>query len=135
MKIQRVILLAALLSLLLVTQSPAKGLQMLQDGELDKAYAKGVTFLIDANTFLGGASSFTTPPRDYGPVALGETGGDTINLTRSILISGAAQQGAIGTVNAVGSAVNMPINLVVLINSTANGININNILSAINSAP
>ncbi len=113
--------------LLVVTAGICQGkdLQVLADADLDAVHARGLTFLIDANTFTQGGLQFGA-----GNITLPDL--RSVNLANSLMITGSAQQGAMGVVNAVESAVNMPINIVVLINSTANGgININNMLSAI----
>jgi hypothetical protein len=90
----------------------AKDLQPVADSELDGIYARGLTYMIDANTMLGGSGGFD--PRS------------------AISLCGGAQANAFGVVNAVNSAVNMPINLVVVINSQVFGnITANNWLSAL----
>lgn len=59
----------------------------------------------------------------------------SVHLVDSIMISGAAQQGAFAPVNAVNSAVNVPINIVFVMNSQIQGgVNISNVLnSALNN--
>ncbi len=89
----------------------AKDLQLAADSELDGIYARGLTYMIDANTFLGGPGCF--------------------NPRSAISLSDGAQSNSFGVVNAVNSAVNMPINIVVLINShVSGGIDVRNYLSA-----
>lgn len=126
MRIVRGALLCSVL-LLVVSAGICEGkeLQVLGDAELDAVHARGLTFLIDANTFTQGGVQFGA-----GNVTLPQL--RSVNLANSLVVSGAAQQGAFGVTNAVNSAVNMPINIIVLINSSANGgITINNVLSAI----
>ncbi len=54
-----------------------------------------------------------------------------LSMVDSMMISGAAQQNAFVPVNAVNSAVNVPINIVIVMDSQiSGGININNILDA-----
>ncbi len=116
------------IALLLVVSAgicEGKELQVLDDAELDAVHARGITFLLDANTFTQGGIQFGA-----GNMTLPDL--RSVSLANSLVISGAAQQGAFGVANAVNSAVNMPINIVVLINSSVNGgVTINNILSAI----
>jgi hypothetical protein len=89
----------------------AKDLQPVADSDLDGIYAQGLTYMIDANTMLGGMGGF--------------------NPRSAISLCDGAQSNSFGVVNAVNSAVNMPINIVVLINSqVAGGIDVRNYLSA-----
>ncbi|OPY70902.1 MAG: hypothetical protein A4E57_00217 [Syntrophorhabdaceae bacterium PtaU1.Bin034] len=119
-------LIVTLFLFLAVGVSHGKGLEVMADNELDGVYARGLNFIVDANSFLGGN---TLNFSNVGNVTLPNVS----TLNNSLFISGGAQQGSMGVVNAVNSAVNMPINIVVLINSTAmGGININNLLSAVN---
>ena len=54
-----------------------------------------------------------------------------LNMVDSLMISGMAQQDAFVPVNAVNSAVNVPINIVIVMDShISGGINISNILDA-----
>ena len=54
-----------------------------------------------------------------------------LNMVDSLMVSGMAQQNAFVPVNAVNSAVNVPINIVIVMNSQlGGGINVNNILDA-----
>ncbi len=112
-----------------------KDLQPLTDSELDSVHARGLTFLIDTNTVMttagfSAASSGNSP----GSWNMNFSGPNSFDLRNSILMSGTAQQNAFVPVNAVGSAVNVPINIVVVLgNVAAGGINISNVLTATNS--
>ena len=56
---------------------------------------------------------------------------DSFSMLDSMMISGTAQQNAFAPVNAVNSAVNVPINIVFVLNSqVSGGINITNSLNA-----
>ncbi len=79
----------------------AKDLQPAADSELDGIYARGLTYMIDANTFLGGPGGF--------------------NPRSAISLAEGALAHSFGVVNAVDSNVNMPINLIVLIDSQVFG--------------
>ncbi len=119
-----------LMVLLLIAAGPsfAKGLQPVGDGELDGVYARGLTFMIDANTFMGSGCALGRPIDNR---TFNFNGTNNFNLNNSIALSGEAQRNAFGVVNAVNSSVNMPINIVVLINSQlSGGINVRNFLSA-----
>lgn len=55
----------------------------------------------------------------------------SVHMVDSIMISGGAQQGAIAPVNAVNSAVNVPINIIFVMNSQIEGgVNISNVLNS-----
>ncbi len=89
----------------------AKDLQLAADSELDGIYARGLTYMIDANTMLGGMGGF--------------------NPRSAISLAGGAQANSFGISNGVDSAFNNAVNIVVLINSQVfDGININNLMSA-----
>jgi hypothetical protein len=125
---------------LIMASSPSYGgsLVRLSDSDMDGIYAQGLTFLIDANTFLNSNyNTFTKQmTENYGTTNFNISGTNTLNLSNSIMLNGSAQQGAFMPVNAVDSAVNLPVNIIVLINSSVSGgVNISNILSAINNAP
>lgn len=55
-----------------------------------------------------------------------------VNLNSSIFLNGNSQQGAFLPINAVNSAVNVPVNLVVIFGNNYGNVNINNVLNAIN---
>lgn len=139
MKLKKSIIALTAMIFLLMSAGPSYGgsLAKLTDAEMDSVYAQGLTFLIDANTFLGSNNSWTNSVvKTYGATTFNLSGTNTFNLSDSIMLSSSAQQGAFMPLNAVGSAVNVPVNIIVLINSgVSGGISINNILSAINHAP
>lgn len=137
-KIGIIALTAMIFLLMSAGLSYGSSLAKLTDAEMDGIYAQGLTFLIDANTFLGSSNnSFTNSVvNNYGATTLNLSGTNTFNLSNSIMLTGSAQQGALAPVNAIGSAVNVPVNIIVLINSNViGGVNISNLLNAINHAP
>jgi hypothetical protein len=131
------IFMAMLFLIMAASPSYAGPLVRLSDSDMDDIYAQGLTFLIDANTFSGGNNSLTNSVvNNYGATTLNLSGTNTFTLASSIMLNGSAQQGALAPVNAIGSAVNVPVNIIVLINSSVpGGVNVSNILSAINYAP
>jgi hypothetical protein len=126
-------LLLVLCVLLATGPAYAKGLQAAADAELDSIHARGLAFLIDPTTLLG-----TNVPGSGGvvstsPVNMTFNGTNNLGLKNSIMLSGNAQQSALAPVNAINSALNVPINIVVVYGNVATGgVNISNILSAIN---
>jgi hypothetical protein len=136
-KIGIIALTAMIFLLMSAGLSYGSSLAKLTDAEMDGVYAQGLTFLIDANTFLGSNNSFTNSVvNNYGATTLNLSGTNTFNLSNSIMLTGSAQQGAFMPVNAANSAVNVPVNIIVLINSNViGGVNISNLLNAINHAP
>jgi hypothetical protein len=114
-----------LLVLLSAGPSFGKGLEQMTDSELDGVHARGLTFLFDSSTLLNGGS--------ISPYNINFNGTNNLSLRNSIMLSGNVQQSGLGVVNAVNSTVNMPINLIVLINSQiSGGINLKNVLSGSN---
>ncbi|OPY70906.1 MAG: hypothetical protein A4E57_00221 [Syntrophorhabdaceae bacterium PtaU1.Bin034] len=113
--------------LVLLSAGPSFGrdLQQMTDSELDGVHARGLTFLFDSSTLLNGGS--------ISPYNINFNGTNNLSLRNSIMLSGNVQQSGLGVVNAVNSTVNMPINLIVLINSQiSGGINLKNVLSGSN---
>lgn len=123
-----------LLSVLLIGLSSSFGfeggvLAKVSDNELDKVYAQGFTtnYQIIGNN-INSMNTMTYNITEQFP--------QLKSVANSIFISGAAQSNTFAPVNAVNSAVNVPINIVVIMNSQiVGGVNINNALQAITHLP
>lgn len=104
-------------------------IQKVHDEDLDKVYAQGFTtnYQIIGNN-INSMNTITYNITEKFP--------QLQSVANSIFISGAAQSNAFVPVNALNSAVNVPINIVVIMNSqVVGGVNINNVLQAITRIP
>lgn len=114
-------------TLILALPSISADIQRVSDSELENISAQGfsVNFqTMDSVTNSGNTFNVTTNMPS------------TMSMVDSLMISGAAQQNAFVPVNAVNSAVNVPINIVIVMDSMIDGgININNMLNATNTLP
>ena len=125
-------LLAILLTGMIFSSVYATDLQKLSDKELDGIYAQGFTLngqIFDNPVLAGNTESFS-----YG-VGVGDIqieGGAQFNLDSSLMLSGNAQQNAFIPINIVDSAVNIPINIVVIMGDNYGNVNIKNLLKSFN---
>lgn len=104
-------------------------LQIVEDNELERIYAQGFTtnYQIIGNN-INNMNTITYNLTEQFP--------QLQSVANSIFISGASQSNTFVPVNAVNSAVNVPINIVVIMNSNViGGVNINNALEAITRIP
>jgi hypothetical protein len=102
----------------------AANLELISDSELESVSAQGFHINFQTvDTVLNSATGASAP-------SVLEIG-NVNNLIDSVLISGNAQQNAFVPVNASNSAVNVPINIVIIMNSRlGGGVKISNILNA-----
>ncbi len=107
-------------------------LQKVSDEELDDVYAQGfftnwqIIGNFSGNTF-NVAGDFNNNINISANIS-----SSPIDLNNSIFLNGNSQQGAFLPINTVNSAVNVPVNLVVIFGDNYGNINISNILKAIN---
>lgn len=127
---KKLIFLAALFATLSFSLGfEGEKLAKVSDDELDKIYAQGFTtnYQIIGNN-INSMNTITYNITEQFP--------QLQSVANSIYISGAAQSNTFVPVNAVNSAVNVPINIVVIMNSqVVGGVNINNALQAITHLP
>ncbi|WP_200762615.1 hypothetical protein [Nitrosophilus alvini] len=116
-----------LTALILALPSMAADIQRVSDSELEEISAQGFSInfqTMDSVINSGNTFNITT----HLP--------STLNMVDSLMISGASQQNAFVPVNAVNSAVNVPINIVIVMDSMiSGGINISNVLDATTNLP
>ncbi|WP_456401350.1 hypothetical protein [Persephonella sp.] len=109
-------------------------LKKVEDSELDDIYAQGVVL----NGQMFGNPIFTgTIGGNLYNMSIGDIqieGGLQFNLESSMMLSGNAQQNAFIPINVVDSAVNIPINIVVIMGDNNGTIDINNVLNSINKS-
>ena len=107
----------------------AGNIQMIDGSELESVSAQGFTF--NFQTFDAAFKDFSM--LDGKTLAIRPRVG---NIVDSVMISGHAQENAFAPVNAANSAVNQAINIVIIMNSNVKGgINISNLMGALNFAP
>ncbi len=127
---KKLILVSAILTSFLSSYGFEGGtLAKVSDDDLDKIYAQGFTtnYQIIGNN-INSMNTMTYNITEQFP--------QLQSVANSIFISGAAQSNTFAPVNAVNSAVNVPINIVVIMNSqVVGGVNINNALQAITRLP
>ena len=102
----------------------AANLELISDSELESVSAQGFHINFQTiDTVLNSASGVSAP-------SVLEIG-NVNNVIDSVMISGNAHQTGIANINTVDSAVNVPINIVIIMNSQlGGGVNISNILNA-----
>lgn len=120
------LLTSVLTAALLGVGAMAGQIQMVNDSELESVSAQGFFLNFQTiDTVLQGTNG------GYTPQSMVQLNPRQLSMVDSLFVSGNAQQNAFVPVNAVNSAVNVPINIVIVMNSQlSGGININNMLSA-----
>ncbi|WP_281951384.1 hypothetical protein [Nitrosophilus kaiyonis] len=108
----------------------AGSIELANDNELESVSAQG--FVMNFQTIDSAINSASLPSSNGGvSTDFVQINARHFNMLDSLMISGNAQQNAFVPVNAVNSAVNVPINIVIVLNShLGGGINVNNILNA-----
>ncbi|WP_456393370.1 hypothetical protein [Persephonella sp.] len=122
----------------------AGGLEALTDDQLDEVYAQGFNGAqIMKGDFIKGT---TENGKNFHSFNVGDHtvyfevggfpngGGIQVNMNGSLLLTDNAQQNAFIPINAVDSAVNIPINIVVIMGDNNGTIDISNILQSINKS-
>lgn len=120
------LLTSVLTAALLGVGAMAGQIQMVNDSELESVSAQGFFLNFQTiDTVLQGTNS------GYTPQSMVQLNPRQLSMVDSLFVSGNAQQNAFVPVNAANSAVNVPINIVIVMNSQlSGGININNMLNA-----
>ena len=122
------------LTLTLITLNISNALNKeVADNVLDEIYAQG--FILNPQITDNNFNNTFQIGRDYYQVSVGDItidGGAQFNLDSSLMLSGNAQQNAFMPINIVDGAVNIPINIVVIMGDNNGNIDISNILNAIN---
>ncbi|SNZ02585.1 hypothetical protein SAMN06265182_0157 [Persephonella hydrogeniphila] len=127
------LVMSVICSGLLFGLSTAGGLVEISDNELDSVYAQGFNFTINTDnlrTFNVGENIYNV---DVGDITVND-GGLQFNLDSSLVLSGNAQQNAFMPINIVDSAVNIPINIIVIKGDNNGTINISNLLNSFNKS-
>ncbi|WP_457622519.1 hypothetical protein [Persephonella sp.] len=127
-------LISILMAALILGSASAYELKKVEDTELDDIYAQGFTLngQIFSNPIFTGTIGGNLYNMTIGDIQI--EGGLQMNLESSLLLSGNAQQNAFIPINVVDSAVNIPINIVVIMGDNNGTVDINNILNSINKA-
>jgi len=120
------LLTSVLTAALLGVGAMAGQIQMVNDSELESVSAQGFFLNFQTiDTVLQGTNG------GYTPQSMVQLNPRQLSMVDSLFVSGNAQQNAFVPVNAANSAVNVPINIVIVMNSQlSGGININNMLNA-----
>jgi len=121
--------------MLLCISSFAGSIKVLDDKELSEISAQGFSLnyqvMDDAIKSSLAFPNYTATNLSGGNPNLFKYSGMPTNLVDSLMISGFAQKDAFVPINAVNSSVNVPINIVFVMNSKiTGGININNQLQS-----
>jgi len=129
----RKLVMSVVLTGLLFGLSSAGSVTEISDAELDSVYAQGFNFTINTDnlrTFNVGNNIYNV---DVGDITVND-GGLQFNLNSSLVLSGNAQQNAFMPINIVDSAVNIPINIIVIRGDNNGTINISNLLNSFNKS-
>ncbi|WP_457625880.1 hypothetical protein [Persephonella sp.] len=129
----RKLVTSVVLTGLLFGLSSAGSVTEISDAELDSVYAQGFNFTINTDnlrTFNVGDNIYNV---DVGDITVND-GGLQFNLNSSLVLSGNAQQNAFMPINIVDSAVNIPINIIVIRGDNNGTINISNLLNSFNKS-
>ncbi|ACO04303.1 hypothetical protein PERMA_1035 [Persephonella marina EX-H1] len=125
-------LLTLVMAGLILGSASAYELKKVDDTELEDIYAQG--FVLNGQMFSNPIFTGTIGGNLYN-MSIGDIqieGGLQMNLDSSLMLSGNAQQNAFIPINVVDSAVNIPINIVVIMGDNNGTVDINNILKSIN---
>ncbi|HHG73902.1 MAG TPA: hypothetical protein ENK22_02565 [Persephonella sp.] len=126
-------LMSVLISGMILGVSSAGSIVEISDSELDSVYAQGFNFTINTDnlrSFNLGGNLYSI---NVGDINVND-GGLQFNLNSSLMLSGNAQQNAFMPINIVDSAVNIPINIVVIMGDNSGSINISNLLNSYNKS-
>ncbi|WP_456383446.1 hypothetical protein [Persephonella sp.] len=125
---------AVVCAAVLATETVAGSLTEISDQQLDNIYAQGffTEQLVNSQVPDGFTIGDNTYYMNVGDITI--DGGLQLNLDSSLLLSGNAQQNAFIPINVVDSAVNIPINIVVIMGDNNGSINISNLLESINKS-
>ena len=127
-------LLTLVMAGLILGSASAYELKKVDDTELEDIYAQG--FVLNGQMFSNPIFTGTIGGNLYS-MSIGDIqieGGLQMNLDSSLMLSGNAQQNAFIPINVVDSAVNIPINIVVIMGDNNGTVDINNILKSISKA-
>ncbi|ACO04724.1 hypothetical protein PERMA_1029 [Persephonella marina EX-H1] len=127
-------LLTLVMAGLILGSASAYELKKVDDTELEDIYAQG--FVLNGQMFSNPIFTGTIGGNLYN-MSIGDIqieGGLQMNLDSSLMLSGNAQQNAFIPINVVDSAVNIPINIVVIMGDNNGTVDINNVLNSINKA-
>ena len=129
----RRLLMSVLISGMVLGVSNAGSIVEISDNELDAVYAQGFDFSISTDNLR----SFNIGGNLYN-INVGDInvngGGLQFNLNSSLMLSGNAQQNAFMPINIVDSAVNIPINIVVIMGDNNGSVNLSNLLNSYNKS-
>ncbi len=129
----RRLLMSVLISGMILGVSNAGSIVEISDNELDTVYAQGFDFTINTDnlrSFNIGGNLYNI---NVGDININD-GGLQFNLNSSLMLSGNAQQNAVMPINIVDSAVNIPINIVVIMGDNSGSINLSNLLNSYNKS-
>ncbi len=122
--------ISAILSISLL----AGGIEVVKDDELSDISAQGFSLNYQVmDDAIKSSLAFNTLPtsQTISPNSFKFSANMPTNLVDSVMVSGLAQKDAFVPINAVNSAVNVPINIIFVMNSKiTGGININNQLQS-----
>ncbi len=124
---------AVLCSGIILSGAFGENISQVSDSELDSVYAQGFNFDINIDhmkSFHIGENIYSI---DIGDININD-GGMQFNLNSSLMLSDNAQSNAFMPINIVDSAVNIPINIVVIMGDNNGSINISNLLNSINKS-
>ncbi len=127
-------LISLIIAGIIIGSASAYELKNVDDSELDSIYAQG--FVLNGQMFSNPIFTGTIGGNLYN-MTIGDIqieGGLQMNLDSSLMLSGNAQQNAFIPINVVDSAVNIPINIVVIMGDNNGNIDINNVLNSINNS-
>jgi len=129
----RHLLMSVLISGMILGVSSAGDIIEVSDSQLDTVYAQGFNFTLNTDnlrSFNIGGNLYNI---NVGDININD-GGLQFNLNSSLILSGNAQQNAVMPINIVDSAVNIPINIVVIMGDNSGTINLSNLLNSYNKS-